>query len=304
MKREVYNEGLTVFMNNAELFRQCLLPPEPLIDPYYCAEELIISEHARDDATAIMRVNSELIDRITTIQILKRDNPRASVRQQLEKIAVLLEEKNVNFTEFTSFFPVLDVSYSIYSGLSRPEKLEFLEVVVAEYIAKRHAIYQSHGYSAATLQVRKDFEKHKTGGSAADRKIIQLLRKHSYSELMPGDKIKTSAKRYISFSTSLAANQVLDNIKESYGLVFEWQAAHQGKIPDFIIFPKPGCVFICECKHMKEAGGGQDKQVSELISLIGHAENNKTVGYISYLDGIYFNKLINPTAKKSQPRKK
>ncbi len=53
-------------------------------------------------------------------------------------------------------------------------------------------------------------------------------------------------------------------------------------------------IFIIEAKHIKESGGAQDKQITELINFIKYQENikNPTIHYVSFLDGIYFNKFI------------
>jgi len=52
-------------------------------------------------------------------------------------------------------------------------------------------------------------------------------------------------------------------------------------------------IFIIEHKHMKEGGGGQDKQINEVIFFISFSENNSKIHYISFLDGIYFNLFAN-----------
>ncbi len=54
-----------------------------------------------------------------------------------------------------------------------------------------------------------------------------------------------------------------------------------------------------EHKHMKESGGGQDKQMTEIIDFVSYNDNG--VGYISFLDGVYFNLLSdkNITSGKS-----
>ena len=41
------------------------------------------------------------------------------------------------------------------------------------------------------------------------------------------------------------------------------------------------------------SGGGQDKQISELIEIINLRENNKNIYYVAFLDGIYSNVLLN-----------
>jgi len=46
-------------------------------------------------------------------------------------------------------------------------------------------------------------------------------------------------------------------------------------------------IFIMEHKHMKESGGGQDKQMSEIINFISYKDSG--VYYVSFLDGVYFN---------------
>lgn len=50
-----------------------------------------------------------------------------------------------------------------------------------------------------------------------------------------------------------------------------------------------GRLSVIEHKHMKEGGGGQDKQIGELIDFI--RQNDPQVSYISFLDGVYFNEL-------------
>jgi len=63
-------------------------------------------------------------------------------------------------------------------------------------------------------------------------------------------------------------------------------------MPDFLIKHEAD-IFIVEHKHTKEGGGGQDKQINEVISLISFSENNPKIHYISFLDGIYFNLFAN-----------
>ena len=51
---------------------------------------------------------------------------------------------------------------------------------------------------------------------------------------------------------------------------------------------------------MKEGGGGQDKQINEIISFIILTVTNKKIHYISFLDGIYFNLFANKTLNKEK----
>lgn len=246
-----------------------------------------------------MEANALLLDRITAADVAIRDEDSRAFVDQIERMLPLLETENINFTELTSFFPSLDVSYSIYRQLSTSEKCAFLQEAVRLFIDKRHRIYQRHGYSPTTLQVRKDFEKHKTGGSAANRKVESLLRMNSYVPFCGGSFTKSRRVYLFADATSLAS-QVLQELSSELGLQFVWRQEHQGKNVDLLWIDSSGIVRICEFKHMKESGGGQDKQVAELIALIRHSESHPRLSYVAFLDGIYFNAFIHPSAKKTR----
>jgi hypothetical protein len=247
-----------------------------------------------------MEVNLNIINRITAIKVALDDHNHASIQPHLSQLLLLLKEKSVNYTEFTSFFPALDVSYSIYKKLSTDEKLEFLMIAVKAYIEKRHTIYQGHGYSPVTLQVRKDFEKHKTGGSSANKKAREIFSSNGYTAATTASDFFKNNLKFAFLDDINLASSILAGLKAHYSLTFEWSKNHQNKSADLIFKDQSGKIFICEMKHMKEGGGGQDKQVSELISLVSYSEKNPGLGYVSFLDGIYFNGFIRPSLPKTR----
>ncbi len=51
-------------------------------------------------------------------------------------------------------------------------------------------------------------------------------------------------------------------------------------------------IFLCEAKHLNTSGGGQDKQLSELIEILSLKEKNQNIFYIAFLDGNYSNILL------------
>jgi hypothetical protein len=56
---------------------------------------------------------------------------------------------------------------------------------------------------------------------------------------------------------------------------------------------------------MKECGGGQDKQLVEIIDMIDQSEKNIEINYISFLDGILFDRLFNfPSKGKMEAQRK
>jgi hypothetical protein len=289
-------------LNPIELFQECLQNPEPLIDRFYCLDELIISKDYNSTPTPIMLTNADIIKRITAADVALEDKEQYTYLEQVKKIKSLLEKNSVNFIEFTSFWPCFDVSFSSYEKyLSSSEQVEFLKEIIELYIKKRHRIYTSHGYTPTTIQVRKDFEKHKTSGPTGFAKAEKFLKDMGFKKYENIDFIEKN-KVYCAADRG-QGKKIIDSLKKKFGMRFSWQDAHQKKKPDLIFKGTNKRVFIAELKHMKEAGGGQDKQMSELISLIKEGEDTKWISYVAYLDGVYFNKLISPNKNKIREQK-
>jgi len=283
-------------LNPTELFKECLVHPEPFIDEAYCSDKLIISESSSSAPTPIMITNGEIIRRITAAEVALQDRQINTFEEQVAKIRNLLTRRDVNFLEFTSFWPSIDVSFSSYKNLSLSKQSDFLKAAIRTYIKKRHRTYTSHGYTATTIQVRKDFEKHKTSGSYGSTKVEYLLKKEGYTKYEGADFL---AKRKVYCAADKKFGMgIIDFLKKRRGMKFTWQDTHQNKKPDLIFCGSSSNVYILELKHMKETGGGQDKQMAELISFIREGENDRRISYVAFLDGFYFNELISPSSGK------
>ncbi len=86
-------------------------------------------------------------------------------------------------------------------------------------------------------------------------------------------------------------------------LKIDFKMKNQKKIPDVLIkFKKQ--FFIVEAKHLNTSGGTQDKQLKELIELIGLFEKSKNISYVSFSDGHYSNVLLNFNPKNISGRDK
>lgn len=156
-----------------------------------------------------------------------------------------------------------------------------------------------------TVQVRRDFEKHKSGGSAARRKLDATLQDLGYRQACNIGEF-LGGRAYI-HAEHFAYHECEAWLRDQ-GLAFQWRENHQGKRPDLLIHQNDR-VFIAECKHLKETGGGQDKQLAELIDLISHAETplqtdrQTRVSYLAFLDGVLFNALRAPSSRKMQAQR-
>ena len=81
----------------------------------------------------------------------------------------------------------------------------------------------------------------------------------------------------------------MKKVRQKYGILIDTKK--QNKMMDLIIKSRDR-LFICEAKHINSSGGGQDKQISELIEIIKLKERNQLVNYIAFLDGNYSNTVM------------
>jgi len=288
---------LSKMKNNLRLFEACLKHRESVLDDYYChAEPMIISAAGSRKFTAVMKVAAEVRERLTAIRVAIRDAPNSNIGYHLQEIAKSLSNPNANYIEFTSFFPVVDFTFSMYRDLGEAEKIEFLDAAVRRFIEQRHSAYEFHGYTANTIQVRKDFERHKTRGSHGAIKIEAMLKESGYRKVVEISKL--SKGTYLLPTSGVAYRETIQALRDSHGLIFTWAADHQDKIPDLILRNHAGELCIGEFKHIKEGGGGQDKQLAELISLIQQSEDR--VSYLAFLDGLYFNRLADVDDRRGE----
>ena len=283
------------------LFMECLQNPEPLIDGRYCYDELIISKGLHYNPTAIMKVHAAATERICAAKTAKNDGMPELYKKHIQVLdKILMESENAQFLELTSFFPVMDVSFSKYKKLDSTDRFGFLKTLLEYYLDKRHGVYMSHGYSATTLQVRKDFSKHKRLGGAANRKIKNIFEGLGYKPVHANQEISRAGRQKYCFIDQRQGKASLIELAKQGKLRHyqKWSKKHGGKRADVLFSGSKGQYFICEAKHIKESGGGQDKQMNELIAFIDDrddAQRSGNIFYTAFLDGVYFNRLSEPS---------
>lgn len=280
-------------INNLKLFEFSLNNPEPIIDEFYLKNgNLIISKDAKNP-TELMKKNFDLLESISAYNFARKNKNKATIKQAIEKILKIVKNKNINYSEFVSFWPVVDISYSLFNKMSPAEQLEIIKHIVDKYIELRHDLYSSYGYSPTTLQVGKDAKAHKESGNLGIYKVSKILDKAGYKKAN-GETleqfISSGDKKYI--EADKKGKKLFKSLLIGHKIKFSWSKNKEQKMPDFLIKHKND-IFIVEHKHMKEGGGGQDKQINEVISFIGSSENNQKIHYISFLDGLYFNLFAN-----------
>lgn len=275
-------------LNNLDLFNYSLSNPEPTIDEFYVKKgRLIISEDLKKPSS-ITKINSHLIECISAFNFALGKQDDKLIKEIIYEIKKIIFNKNINFTEFVSFWPIVDISYSSFKKFNSKLQEEILQKITKKYIELRYNLYNLYGYSPVTLQVGKDAKAHKESGNLGIIKVGKLLISRGFINY-DKESLENFDKYDKCFIESDKKGKKLFNlILKKHNIKFSWSKSKDNKMPDILIKSKKS-FFIVEHKHMKESGGGQDKQINEVISFISRSESNGDIHYISFLDGVYFN---------------
>lgn len=266
---------------------------EPLVDDYYVKDgKLIIGQMGYADKSSLNYAYSDLYDSITQYMRAVEASDAVQMSTSLARVMDLVHVDGIHFSEFVSFWSLFDISYSAFVRMNPKEKEGLLRMLLEKYIEMRHRTYLGIGYSPIALQAAKDAKAHKRSGSIATRKVSEMLDEFGYvgshHESVDGF-LCGGSKKYI--NTDKEGKVLFLNLVSKLGLQFQWSEDRERKMPDFLVRHGTG-LYIVEHKHVKESGGGQDKQITELISLIGHSEDRQDIHYVAFLDGSYFNQFI------------
>jgi len=279
--------------NNRQILAHSQQHPEPLFEASYLKNFLVITTPP-ERANTLMEANRGLLDLITAYAVAKQHGESSICDGYISDMIPLLRVEGINYSEFASFWPVYDTSHSAFQAMTADEQRHLLHDLVEQYIELRHRAYGLHGYTATTLQVQADSFGHKHSGALARNKITRLLQKRGYGRAAPKEDGAMGSLDHRTFifpdgGDRKAFAAFLDRTR----IRFAWGKRHDGKRPDVVIFAQPH-VFIVEHKHMKEGGGGQDKQIVELINFVEQSERheNETIHYVAFLDGTMANTLL------------
>jgi hypothetical protein len=279
-------------MTNLELLDYCKARPEPFYDPYYSKQDirLIISSDA-GKPNALQNANAIIRRNIIALEALGGKGEDAAEFKLAEGIVEALKQEGINNSEFTSYWVVKDVSFSIYQKMRKEDQCRFVLEMAKHYIQDRHGLYSHYGYSDSTLQVKADSFAHKRSGGQGQSKVLAMLKKFGLSHFT---NTEFEVFRGLDDCVVLAdagGSSIFDQFVREYSLRFGWGPHHENKRPDFLV-KRRGDYWVVEHKHMKEFGGGQNKQINEIIDFVGQSEEMPGVHYVSFLDGILFNRIF------------
>ena len=261
--------------NNRQILVHSRRNPEPSFEANYLKNFPVITTPP-ERANALMEANRELMDLITAYAVAKQRGALKLCDGCISDIAQLLHIEGMNYSEFVSFWPVYDTTHSAFRGMTRNEQRRLLRELVEQYIALRHHTYGLHGYTATTLQVQADSFGHKHSGALARNKINGLLQKRGYDHAAHTDRTTHGFESGMFIFPDGEDRNAFAAFLDRTRIRFALGKRHDGKRPDAVIVAHSHTLIV-EHKHMKEGGGGQDKQIVELIDFDGTMANTLLV---------------------------
>ena len=266
--------------------------PEPNFDVAYEKEASLSLDES------LVRDYQDLIRSISDAWNGLRGAPEdgSSIDEAVIRLVDVLRNEDLKHCEFVSFWPILDISYSQYQKFAATEKRTFMRQALVRFLECRYELYAEYGFSPASLQAGLDRASHKTSGTLGQTKMIRQIR-----ERLPSIGREPNRPIYYLLPDHGDKKRFLDLLVER-NIRFDYSHAYQGKLPDLCVVGPQDSVVVVEHKHLKEAGGGQDKQVGELIDFIKQSHDPPCVHYVSYLDGAYFNALMIPPNRRGETK--
>jgi hypothetical protein len=303
---------------NAYYWEYSLKYPEPedLEEEAYIHDQLIVEDNdylrevnnLRELLTTYCTLSKFSGDRSSLTQEEKytqlpfNDKPHGNSSAIYEKILqevdrIIMRVQNIQYTEFVAYFKCLGLSHSDYRKYADEQRrIALLEKILQKYCERRRELYDRLGYTYVTQQALYDSATSRTQGSSGIQKLRQLIERVSQDSGIPIQEIieasqfaKNSSK--CSFHVVRTRKNFLE-LKTAIGFAYKYGQEKQSKIPDLMIWINDR-LLILEAKHIRESGGAQDKQIGELIDFISQSED-KPISYVAFLDGRYFNRLIDP----------
>lgn len=259
--------------------------PEVILDEYYFSDELIIKDKN------LLEKTNKLRDYIIAYCVLTEESESDESKKLFNRIfKIITSIKNIQYHEFVAFWKVLDLSFSVFKKL--PNKEDVLEQLLKSYCAKRRKRYDSLGYSNITLQALYDSGSSRKKGNSGNIKLSDMIESNIKDVKLTKTylEFKNSKRAYCFVDKGSGGKEIFSNFCQTENVKYAFGKKYQNKLFDALL-KVDNVYFLIEAKHMKEGGGGQSKQVVEVIDFIGYAEVNSNIHYLTFMDGIYFNRF-------------
>ncbi len=272
-------------LNNIKLFEECILKKSSYIDPI---NRKIFGQNVipmkKNEHNDILFANTKLIEYLTEYNNLNISGDTSQNSKLISLIKKCLQTPGMNLSPFSQYLMVHDLTHDIYiNNLTEDEQ----KYIIDCYLEDRHQMYLNHDYSEIIFQVITDSHSHKRKSKFGIEKIRTIMEKRNFEHYN-----NAKDKNYYYIFPDKGDSKLFFEILKNENIRFEFASTKQGKMPDALIKIKDKIVIV-EHKNIKSTGGGQDKQIAEIIDFIKNGERG--IYYVSYLDGVIFNSFDTPS---------
>lgn len=258
--------------NNLHYFKISQENLENLLDDFY------IFDKQNVNLKQYVKNIKNIKDLLITIKTLQDRKEKPAVTEKYFKDLQEILNKFSNCSEFVCFVNACDNTLEAIKN-----DIGLLKKITEKYFQSRTL---NEVVPEEWVQAILDTNASRRKGKCGEIKLKNILVNSGFIELENWEEFFVENKCVVSFSKSFNLKNVRKNLK------IKIQTKKQNKTLDLII--KSGNrIFLLEAKHLNVSGGEQDKQISELIEILGLKENNPAISYISFLDGNYSNRILN-----------
>lgn len=271
--------------NNQHYFKISQENPETNLDSFYVFDE----RHAKLDE--YIKATKTIKNILITIKTLVDTNEDQKV---INRYFLTLQESLSEFANCSEFICFVNACDNTLDAVRRDFGL--IKKITQKYFAKRSL---NELVPAEWVQAILDVGSSRKKGKCGEQKLVSISTRLGYNLVKNWQDFFDSKKCMAQFSKVFSMKAVRNN------LGVKIKTKKQGKKLDLIIKCR-NKIFLVEAKHLNTSGGGQDKQISEMIEILNLKETNTSISYVAFLDGSYSNILISDSkcgAKLSNQRK-
>lgn len=243
---------------------------EKLLDDFYVFDDKNV------DLNKYIENTKEIKNILITIKTLQERKERQTI---IDKYFLELARTLGKFSNCSEFACFINACDNILDEAKN--EITLLKEITERYFKKRTL---NEMIPEEWIQAILDTNSSRKKGKCGENKLIYILKKQGFKEVSNWNDFLKTDYCVVKFSKKFS----LKNVRKNLGVKIKTKK--QNKTLDLIIKAKDK-IFLCEAKHLNTSGGGQDKQISELIEIMGLKEKNG-ISYIAFLDGKYSNVLL------------
>ncbi len=260
--------------DNIHYLKESINHLEPMFDEFY----MFVNWDKNIDK--YVKETKELKDILTTINTLKKEN--LNIEDDLYQKVIILLNNYAKKSELACFFTACDYNLENVNK----KNLNFIKEIINLFLEKRGICEYTY---KEWIQAILDSGASRKKGKSGENKLINIcLNNFKYKYVKTLKELKKENKCVATLTKT--GEFSINNFKNNLGIDLDFK--NQNKILDIVIKNNNDYFFI-EAKHIKSLGGEQDKQIVELINIISKDSKNKNIHYVSFLDGLYSNILLN-----------